>query len=166
MAEKAAEMQEVKEEVEEEVKDAADEAAADEGAAAAADAAPAAAAAGATDSEETVEEKMEVPKEKIGAIIGQRGSEIVRLEMESGAKINMPKKEQVEAEGKAMVTVQLLAPCCARVTHALRAYSRQLCDTPGNCADHWTGDGNREGKGNDSGAGGCSQLHIRQINIM
>ena len=100
---------------------------------------------------------MEVPKEKIGAIIGQRGSEIVRLEMESGAKINMPKKEQVEAEGKAMVTVQLLAPCCARVTHALRAYSRQLCDTPGNCADHWTGDGNREGQGNDSGAGGCSQ---------
>eukprot|EP01050_Picozoa_sp_SAG11_P027422 SAG11_NODE_6940_length_1222_cov_1.022262_1_plen_174_part_10 len=98
----------------------------DDDAAAAADTAPAADAAAATeaapgeaaaaaagsamdgsaaDGDVQVDVQLEVQKDKIGAIIGQGGSQIMTIERESGAKVKMPNREQVQAEGKAMVGI-------------------------------------------------------------
>lgn len=53
-----------------------------------------AAAEAAGESSEVVEEKVEVPSNSMGAIIGRGGSEIVNMERVSGAKIQTPRRDE------------------------------------------------------------------------
>lgn len=48
------------------------------------------------------EEEMEVPERRIGAIIGSGGAEVMNIERQSGAKVQMPKRDEVAA-GKARI---------------------------------------------------------------
>lgn len=57
------------------------------------------------DDQAEADEEMEVPENKIGAIIGTGGAQIINIERESGAKVKMPRREEVAAAGKAVVTL-------------------------------------------------------------
>ena len=76
----------------------------------------------ADESSEVVEEKVEVPANSIGAIIGRGGSEIVNMERVSGAKIQTPRRDDGDpnAETK-VVTVTGTASQIAKAKEMIMA---------------------------------------------